>query len=103
MRIIAYSRLLEYGRKYGPDADSRLRAWYQEARAAEWRSPQDIRDRFKDADFIGDEVVIFDICQNRFRLIVKVWYAGQEIYIKLFGTHAEYDRFDLEGLRDEHR
>lgn len=102
MRIIAYSRLLEYGRKYGPDADSRLRAWYQEARAAEWRSPQDIRDRFKDADFIGDEVVIFDICQNRYRLIVKVWYPGQEIYIKFFGTHAEYDRFDLEGLRDGH-
>lgn len=103
MRIIAKSRLLEYGLKYGPDAESRLRAWYQEASTAEWRTPLDIRNRYKDVDFIGDEVVIFDICQNRFRLIVKIWYLGQEIYIKFFGTHAEYDRFDLERLRDSHR
>lgn len=98
MRIFSKKYLDEAGRIYGPDAARRLRAWYQEAKEAKWTCPQEIGARYLDADFVGDEVVIFDICNNRFRLIVKIWYAGQEVYIKFFGTHAEYDRFDVKGL-----
>ena len=76
MRIIAKSRLDEYGKKYGSEAGKQLKAWYQEAKEAEWRSPQDILNRYKNADLIGAECVIFNICHNRYRLIVKVWYGG---------------------------
>ena len=103
MRIIAKSRLDKYGKQHGPDADSRLKAWYQEAKEASWRSPQDILDRYKGADVVGNETFIFDICRNRYRLIVNVCFATQEVYIKFFGTHAEYDRFDVKGLSDEYR
>lgn len=98
MRIIAKSRIDGYGKKYGPDAHSRLLAWYQEAKEASWQSSQDIVGRFKNADVVDGEIIIFNICRNRFRLIVKVWFPGQEVYIKFFGTHAEYDRLDLKDL-----
>ena len=38
--------------------------------------------------------MIFNICGGRFRLIVKVWYPGREVYIWFFATHEEYDRID---------
>lgn len=97
MRILNRRTIEEYGRKYGPDAQSGLRAWFHEANAARWASPQDIRNRYHTADFVK-EAVVFDICNNRFRLIVKIWFPGQEVYIKFFGTHAEYDDIDIERL-----
>ena len=103
MRIIAKSRLDKYGKEYGPDAESQLRAWYQEAKEAEWRSPQDIVGRYKGADVVGKEIFIFDICRNHYRLIVNVCFATQEVYIKHFLTHAEYDRLDVKGSFDEAR
>lgn len=101
MRVISKSTLLEAAQKLGPDAVAQATAWYHEACRAEWGSFQDIRGRYKDADLIGDETVVFNICWNRFRLVARVWFAGQEIYVKFFGTHADYTRKkNLEDLRD---
>jgi mRNA interferase HigB len=91
---------MDAARKCGAKALTQASAWYHEARKAEWRSPQDIREKYKDADFIGDETVVFNICWNRYRLVARVWFPGQEIYVKFFGTHAEYDRLDMEDLRN---
>lgn len=98
MHVIARSRLLQYGALHGPDADAQLRAWYQEVKQADWSSSQDLRQQFPSARVIDNELVIFNICNNRFRLIVKVWYTGRQVYIKFFGTHADYDRLDLSRL-----
>jgi mRNA interferase HigB len=98
MRIFNLRSLREYGKKYGPRADSALRAWFHEANEAEWKNSQEIRKRYNNAKIIDDEVVVFKICHNDYRLVVKVWYSGQQVYIKFFGTHAEYDRFDVKGL-----
>jgi mRNA interferase HigB len=98
MRIIAKKRLDEYGKKYGHKASVQLQAWYQEAKEANWRSPQDILDRYHSADIVNGETAIFNICHNQYRLIVNIWFAGREVYIKFFGTHAEYNRIDVKEL-----
>ena len=38
--------------------------------------------------------IVFDICGNRYRLIVSISYDQGAAYIKLLGTHADYDRAD---------
>jgi Uncharacterized protein conserved in bacteria len=40
----------------------------------------------------GKTYTVFNICGNRFRLITKIEYRYQTIYIKRVLTHAEYDR-----------
>ena len=42
----------------------------------------------------GKTYEIFNISGNRFRLIVKVEYRYQKIFIKHVLTHAEYDKED---------
>lgn len=98
MNVIKWSTLKEYGERYGTDAAQQLRAWYQEAKVARWSRPQDIRDRFPTASFVGEETVIFNICGGRYRLIIKVWYPGFEVYVKFFGTHEEYDQVRADEL-----
>lgn len=75
-----------------PDAKQPLLAWYYEAKHAQWTQFQDIRDKYRSADVLAGNRVIFNIGGNKYRLIVKVEYQIQAIYIRFIGTHAEYDK-----------
>jgi len=41
---------------------------------------------------------VFDICGGEYRLIVKVEYEFQAIFILFFGTHKEYDLIDANTI-----
>lgn len=75
-----------------------LRAWYAMVTAASWAGPQDVRNSFGNADFVGDNRVIFNIGRNKYRLVVHVSYAYHRLLIKFVGTHADYDRIDPETV-----
>ena len=93
MKVIAVSTLRDFWARH-PDAEQPLKAWYDEAKHAVWRTPQDIRQRYASASFVGHNRVVFNIKGNDYRLIVAVAYRFQAIYIKFIGTHTEYDRVD---------
>lgn len=94
MNVIARRTLVTFWTRH-PQAETHLKIWFAEARAAEWNGPQDIKERFgPSVDFLGDNRVIFDIGGNKYRLIVRVAYRHKRVLIKFVGTHAEYDRID---------
>lgn len=59
---------------------------------ARWFGPIDIKRRYPSASFLAENVVIFNVRGNRYRLVVKVNYPAQLVLVKRFGTHAEYDK-----------
>jgi len=69
-----------------------LLAWLAEVEDAAWRSPQDIKDRYRTASFLPDKNVVFNVKGNRFRIICKVVYNSQIVIIKWVGTHADYSK-----------
>jgi mRNA interferase HigB len=87
--VVGKKRLLDFAARH-PPARGAIAAWVGEAEGAEWRSPQDIKQRFATASFVGDSVV-FNIRGNNFRLDVQVNYATQVMLVKRMGTHAEYN------------
>lgn len=100
MRVIAKKHLTTYAKKRS-DADQALRAWYDEAVSAEWRAPKDIKAQYRNASFVGNNRVVFNIKGNDHRLIVAVAYRFGALYIKFIGTHAEYDKIDAATVEME--
>ena len=78
-------------------ADSRgaLRAWLNEAKAAEWRTPHDIKERYRSASIIGGKNVVFDIKGGSYRVWALVDYQRQIVIVKKIGTHREYDTWRI--------
>lgn len=68
-----------------------LTLWYKVAKKAEWRGLHEVRREYPSADQVGD-VLIFDIPGGHFRLIARVNYNVQRIYVKALLNHKEYDR-----------
>ena len=50
-------------------------------------------------DFVPDNRIVFDLAGNKYRLVVHVAYAYKRVLVKFVGTHAEYDRIDVETVR----
>lgn len=99
MRIVALGTLRDFWKRH-PDAEQPLKAWCDEARAAVWARPQDIKRHYASASFVGRNRVVFNIKGNDYRLIVSVAYRFQSIYIDFVGTHAAYDRIDAATVED---
>lgn len=93
MNVVTRRALQDFWAKH-PRAEAPLRAWYQLARAARWSGPQDIRDQFGSADFVGDNRVIFNIAGNHYRVVVRVSYLFKQVLVKFVGTHRDYDDID---------
>ena len=80
------------------DAKGALEAWHHEVSQAHWRSPAEIKAQHGTAGFVGDNRVIFNIAGNKYRLIVRINYRREIVYIRFVGTHADYDRVDAETI-----
>lgn len=98
MRIIARRTLREFWKAGHADAEQPLKAWFAEVERAKWNSMADVKERFPHASVVDRERVIFNIGGNKYRLVVKVWFPGQAVWVKFVGTHREYDDLDVRSL-----
>ena len=97
MHVITRKHLVAAEEQY-PEAAREIRAWYRIAKEARWRTLLEVRQVFKDADDV-EGYVIFNIRQNRYRLVTIIHYSREKegritqghIYIRAFLAHREYD------------
>jgi mRNA interferase HigB len=97
VRIIARRALREFWERH-PDAEQSLRAWYHDARQADWRTPADVKSVYATASVVGSNRVVFNIGGNKYRLVVAINYPFRICYIRFLGTHRAYDRVDVETV-----
>ena len=93
MRIISIRTLREFWERH-PQAEIPLRGWYAEVCNADWRTPANIKAIHRNASFLANNRVVFNIKGNDFRLVVAVRYTQGLMFVRYVGTHAEYDRID---------
>jgi mRNA interferase HigB len=90
MRVVSRKKLRDFASRHA-DAEGPLDIWYRIARSAAWASMADVRATFPHADYV-DPYTVFNIKGNTYRLIVKVEYRYQIIFIRSILTHAEYSK-----------
>lgn len=96
VRIISRRRLREFweGRataRAAATSERGLSAWYKVAGKVTWANSATLRQTFGSADQVGN-CVVFDVGNNRLRLIGRVNDAKGIIYVLKVMDHAEYDR-----------
>lgn len=94
MRVISRKRLVEFWENRPGDsgtAQRDLSAWYKLAEKVNWDHFAALKQTFGSADQVGN-CVVFDVGNNRLRVIGRVNYSAGIIYILKVMDHKEYDR-----------
>ncbi len=90
MKVVGRDKLAAFCAKHA-DARKWIENWLADAEAAAWSTPQHIRDRYSSASFLGNNMVIFNVKGNEYRLEVIVAYKTSVVVVQWIGTHAAYD------------
>jgi mRNA interferase HigB len=90
VRVISRRALRSFAERF-PDALEPLLRWANATESASWHTPGDIRRTFNSADFV-EELTVFDIGGNKYRLIAYVHYRRGVVFVKEVLTHKEYDK-----------
>ncbi len=91
MRIISRKALRAFWEKH-PDSRQALQAWHADVKHADWKSPADIRKVYRNASFVANNRVVFNVKGNKYRVIVAIQYKFQIVFIRFVGTHQDYDQ-----------
>jgi mRNA interferase HigB len=90
MRILKRGALEKFWRDH-PDSKSSLESWYGVVRTAEWKTPAGLKQVYPNADFVGRRTVV-NIAGNKYRLIARVNYQTQRVFVLYILSHAEYNK-----------
>jgi len=71
--------------------EASLSAWYRVAKSADWSHFPDVKLSWRNSDIVG-VCVVFDVSNNKCRLITWISYRGKKVFIRNILSHAEYDR-----------
>ena len=97
MRVIAKKILKDFWEKHS-DCEQQLKSWYQEASNAEWKNPNEIKLEYPSVSILSNNRIVFNIKGNNYRLIIKINYDYQIIWIRFIGTHSEYDSINANEI-----
>ncbi len=97
MRVLSKRTLKEYWEQ-NLDSEQQLLSWYRETSKAEWKNPNEIKEQYTSASILKNSRVVFNICGNKYRLIVEINFPRKWVFVRFIGTHKEYDRIDANTI-----
>lgn len=90
MRVIAKKILRDFWEVHA-DCEQQLKSWFRETSKAEWANPNQIKSEYPSASILNNNRVVLNIKGNKYRLIVKINFEYEMVWIRFIGTHKEYD------------
>jgi mRNA interferase HigB len=96
-RIFAKSTLRIFWENH-PDSEQYLKTWFDTAMSSGWKSPNEVKQTYANASILKDGRIVFNIKGNTYRLVVKLNFEKQWIFIRFIGTHEEYDKIDANTI-----
>jgi mRNA interferase HigB len=76
------------------DSRQQLLILYKELKAGGFTTGEDLIRAFGNCRSIGGGRYVFNIKGNQYRVIVKISFELQTVWIRFVGTHNEYDKID---------
>ena len=89
MNVISRRHIRDFSSRHR-EAEASLSAWYRIAKKANWQTLADLKQVYPSADLVG-RYTVFNIKGNKYRLIARIVYRTQTLFIVAVMTHEEYD------------
>lgn len=97
MRVISKKILRDFWEAHA-DCEQQLKSWHLEASRTIWKNHNELKKEYPSASILADNRIVFNIKGNNYRLIIKISYDYQMIWIRFIGTHAEYDKINANEI-----
>jgi mRNA interferase HigB len=81
-----------------PQSKDPLLKWFLDVHEADWSNMGQLKNRFPSADYIENNLFVFNIGGNKWRLIARIMFKARTVFIRFIGTHAQYDKVNISGL-----
>ncbi|SDK48956.1 mRNA interferase HigB [Maridesulfovibrio ferrireducens] len=101
VNVISTKTLNAYRNCY-PEADQALRTWLVIMKKSNFKHFSELKQIFGSADLITNDVIVFNIKGNHFRLIVNIDFLRQSAYVKWFGRHKDYNKINPSEVKHEY-
>ena len=97
VRIIAKRALREFWERH-PDAKQLLESWHERVRRDDWETPMRMKEQHPRVSLVGNNRAVSRVKGNDYRLVVEINYERGIVYVRFVGTHAGYDRIDVQEV-----
>jgi len=97
MRVIKKGTINEFIETY-PKASEPLLRWYLLCKEHDWKAFSDMKKVFPAVDAVGNDLYVFNVGGNKFRVIARIFFSVRTIFIRFIGTHAQYNKVKLSDL-----
>lgn len=94
MKLLGKKLLYDFQEKH-VDSRSQIDSWRMEIEEARWDTPHDLKKRYPKASLVKKRQAVFDICRNKYRLLVRINYKNKIVLVRKIGTHKEYDNWNM--------
>jgi mRNA interferase HigB len=94
MKLLGKKMLYDFKEKHA-DAGAHIDSWAAEVEEAQWNTPQELKLRYPKASILKNLRVVFDLCWNKYRLLVRINYKNKIALVEKIGTHKEYNKWNL--------
>ena len=89
MHVISFKRIREFFSVHG-DSQGPLTAWHRIVKKPNWQNLAELKRTYPAADLVG-RYVVFNIKGNKYRLMARIIYRSQTVFVIAVMTHEEYD------------
>lgn len=89
MILIGKKIIVAFGKNH-PHSRNSLLAWEKVIKQTDYESFNALKRTFPSVDYVYHRYTIFDIGENKYRLITEINYPAHVVNVKHIWTHAEY-------------
>lgn len=97
MVVISYRTIREFADKH-KNVEDQLNNWYVIMGKGDWANFSELRQMFGSVDAVGNDLYVFNVKGNEYRLIARIIFRVRTVFIKFVGTHKQYDKVNLDDL-----
>lgn len=98
MEVRRRKKILEFMALGDAKARKLFPSWLDDVEKADWKTPVDIKQWHRTADFLPGNRVIFNLGGNDYRIVTVIDYTRQVVLIRWVGHHKDYDKIDANTI-----